>query len=389
MKVNYTLEEIAGAALPVAPDRLYQVQTRAIRLGQNVIDEVGALAAAYLEPGHLLLLADHHTFPLAGEAVETSLRNAGFTVHRLLLEDGHDGKVEADDEGVARVGAAIDALPRPVGGVVALGAGTINDLAKLPAFQKGVPYGVVGTAASMNGYTSAIAAILSGGVKRTIGCAPPRFVLADLDIVAAAPLELARAGLGDLLSKPVSSGDWRLSHLLLGEAFHLLPVRLVEGAFRRSQAVASGIGKGDPEALGHLMEALILSGISMASAGSSSPASGGEHLLSHLWDMTAPYRGRKVGLHGAQVGVATLVSATLYQHLRSRRLTAADVDRLVSRLPDFDAYSSRLASLPAGLRPAVEVESRRKYPTKTVLQVRLSDLSSRWDTLWEDLGDFL
>lgn len=394
MTAYTSLSQIVGAQLPVVEGQLYEVQTKEIRIGRGNLASLGELAARHLvpaggKPGHVLLLADTHTFPLAGSALRRSLAHAGFSVSVLQLEDGHDGKVEADDTMVDEVEMALDALPEPRSGVIALGAGTVNDLAKLPAFRKGLPYGVVPTAASMNGYTSAIAAILAGGVKRTISCAPPRFVLCDLELVATAPLELARSGLGDLLSKPVSSGDWRLSHRLLGEAFYTLPVTMVESAFRQTQAVAEGIGKGDPEALAPLMEALLISGISMASAGSSSPASGGEHLLSHLWDMTAPYRHRAVGLHGAQVGVATQVTATLYQKLRAYTPGPNAVAEALERLQDFDAYQARLGSLPPELLPAVVVESKKKYPSKEVLKARLEQVVNGWDALWADLSGWV
>lgn len=384
-----SLDQIIGATLPVNPEKPYTVQTREVRLGRGGLTQLGAMAARHFSPGHVLLLADHHTWPLAGEILQHSLEHAGFEVQVLLLQDGHDGKVEADDHALSVVDAALSVLSQPRAGVVALGAGTVNDCAKLPAFRASLPYGVVPTAASMNGYTSAIAAILSGGVKRTISCAPPRFVLTDLELVATAPLELARSGLGDLMSKPVSSGDWRLSHRLLGEPFYSLPVTMVQHAFERTQAVAEGIGKGSPEALRPLMEALLISGVCMASAGSSSPASGGEHLLSHLWDMTAGARGRAVGLHGAQVGVATLVTATLYQQLRKLKPTLELVEARVEALQPFEVYAERLSSLPAELRPAVEVESRKKYPTPELLRTRLTQVVEGWEALWEDLGQNL
>ncbi len=385
MNRGYALEDVVGAELTLDDGTTYRVRTRIATLDRGVADTVGSAAGHTMRPGHLLLLADHHTFPLAGDTVVSALRNAAFDVHRLLLDDAHDGRVEADDSTLKVVEGALGALPEPRAGVVALGSGTLNDLAKLSAFRAGLPYGVVATAASMNGYTSAIAAILSEGVKRTIPCAGPRFVVADLDIIAAAPIEMTRAGFGDLMSKPVSSGDWLLSHLLLGEPFHRLPVALVESAFSKVQSRARGVGSGDPEAVGCLMEALLLSGISMASAGSSAPASGGEHLISHLWDMTAWYRGRTVGLHGAQVGVATLITATLYRFLAELDHRAIDIERRLAALEPFGAYSRRLTSLPAEIYPSVLEESRAKHPTPAALRARLESTRERWTATWERL----
>lgn len=388
-----SLGALVGATLPISPERSYLVQTKEILLGRGLLDQAGAMARRHLG-GHsgglpggslLLLVSDTHLFPLFGQTVRRSLEDAGFSVVVTLLPDASGGKVEADDESCAHVLEAIQGLDTRPAGLIALGAGTVNDCTKLPAFREGLPYGVITTAASMNGYTSAIAAILQGGVKRTLSAAPPRFVLTDLDVVASAPIDMARAGLGDLLSKPVSSADWRLSHRLLGEPFMALPVMMVEDAFRRTQALAEGIGQGRPEALGPLMEALLISGISMASAGSSSPASGGEHLLSHLWDMTSHYRGRPVGAHGAQVGVATLVTATLYQKIRAWKPGPDALEHALAHWQPWESYRSRLQGLPDALRPLVEIESRAKLPTRDALRARLETVLGGWEALGADL----
>jgi glycerol-1-phosphate dehydrogenase [NAD(P)+] len=50
----------------------------------------------------------------------------------------------------------------------------------------------------------------------------------------------------------------------------------------------------------------------MAISGTSSPASGAEHLFSHYWDMMRLRAGQPLNLHGAQVGVGSLVVDRLY-----------------------------------------------------------------------------
>lgn len=378
-------EALAGRSIEVWPDRVYTVHTRAFELGRANLDRSGAAFAAHLPVGPVLLLQDDNTRAVAGDEVARSLTAAGFTVHPYTLEGPAGEHIEATGERVDEVIQAVDAIGDAVA-AIAVGSGTINDLVKYASFQRQIPYGVCATAASMNGYTSAIAAILEDGIKRTLGCLPPVVVVADLDIVAAAPAALTLAGLGDLLSKPVSSGDWRLGHLLLGEAFTEVPLVLVEAAFRKVQAAARGIGEGSPAAVGALLEALLLSGISMASAGTSSPASGGEHLISHYWDMVAPFRGRHVGLHGAQVGVTTLISATLYQHLMARRPTEADIERRLAALPAAEDYIEALSACPEPLRPGIRAEVLKKFPTREVLGARLRALAQGWDHIWGEVG---
>jgi glycerol-1-phosphate dehydrogenase [NAD(P)+] len=203
--------------------------------------------------------------------------------------------------------------------VAAVGSGTVNDLAKELARRWQRPCFVLATAASMNGYTSAIVALLEAGLKTTRPAPPPLLVLADPEVLATAPPELARAGLGDLVSKPYCGCDWKIAALLRDQYHCPLPDRLLSRPFERALEELPGLGLGTPQGARLLFKLLLISGLSMAVVGSSSPASGGEHLLSHYWDMVRLREGARLNLHGAQVGVASLVVDDLY-----RQILAAD-----------------------------------------------------------------
>ncbi|MGB0645999.1 MAG: iron-containing alcohol dehydrogenase, partial [Bradymonadia bacterium] len=245
---------------------------------------------------HCVLLADPDTLSACDGL------NAPFE-HLILPK-----KPMADTETINQI---IAQVPRGTH-IVALGGGTINDLAKRTSQLLDQPYIIAGTAASMNGYASGIAAILDQGLKTTVPAAPPRAIILDTEILAQAPAALAQAGLGDLISKPVSDTDWWLAGQL-GEAdYSELPGKIVQHAMERATANPTEIRNRCPSAHGALGEALVLSGIAMVVAGSSSPASGGEHLISHLWDMENIILQRPKHLHGAQVGVTTCISAAIY-----------------------------------------------------------------------------
>ena len=62
-----------------------------------------------------------------------------------------------------------------------------QDIVKRASHETDRPYMVVWTAASMDGYTSFGAAITKDGYKQTLSCPAPRAVLADLDVLTAAP----------------------------------------------------------------------------------------------------------------------------------------------------------------------------------------------------------
>ncbi len=270
-------------------------------LTEDVIIEQGALSAVRaLAQQHLgkkcVLLADPETLSAC----------AGLDVPfaKLMLPSNP----MADTQTIAQI---LEQLPAEHN-IVALGSGTINDLAKRASEIVKRPYVVAGTAASMNGYASGIAAILDNGLKTTVPATPPKAIILDTDIVAHAPAKLAQAGLGDLISKPVSDTDWWLADQLGEATYSTLPGDIVHHAMERATAEPTAIRNRSPQAHGALGEALILSGVAMVVAGSSSPASGGEHLISHLWDMESLALGKEKYLHGAQVGLTTCLSAGIY-----------------------------------------------------------------------------
>src|SRR6185295_482865 len=144
--------------------------------------------------------------------------------------------------------------------VVAVGSGTINDLCKLAARDRGVPQLVFATAPSMNGYTSLSASLTEGGVKRSLRAATPVAAFFDLGVLAAAPIRLIRAGLGDSICRPTAQADWRLAHLLLDQPYRAAPFALLAGDEAALLARADALVTGDLAAMRHLARTLVLSG---------------------------------------------------------------------------------------------------------------------------------
>ncbi|MEO1273712.1 MAG: iron-containing alcohol dehydrogenase, partial [Myxococcota bacterium] len=231
---------------------------------------------------------------------------------------------------------------QPITGVIVIGAGTLNDIAKMAAFKADLPYAVVGTAPSMNGYTSSIAALLTNGVKTTQPCRAPVVCLADLDIMANSPYRMIASGLGDLISKPVSNADWRLSFRLLDAHYADNVMVLVDEAARLLEGIAPGLAARDTEAVGRLTASLCLSGLAMSVAGTSAPASGGEHLISHYIDMTHFAFGQSHDFHGCQVGVGTITTAALYEKLAALDPSTIDIEARIAAWPAWPDHRDRL-----------------------------------------------
>jgi len=163
----------------------------------------------------------------------------------------------------------------------------------------------------MNGYAAANVAPAVDGVKTLVRARAHRIVAADPAVLAAAPAELTSAGLGDVIAKTVSTLDWKMNELLFDEPYSAAIAGIVDHVQDRFLRDPQRLAGRDPDAISGLFEALVYSGCAMTLQGSSLPASGGEHLISHALDMRASAEGIAHDLHGRQVGVGTIFAAAL------------------------------------------------------------------------------
>jgi glycerol-1-phosphate dehydrogenase [NAD(P)+] len=278
----------------------------------------------------VFLLDDTNTHTAAGRNISKLFDKSNIRYQRLELP----GHVHANLEVVEQ------ALQAAAGYrlIIAVGAGTINDIGKYAASRMGIPYWTVPTAPSMNGYTSAIAAIEAQGVKRTLPATPPERIYADPQVIQNAPGRLRQSGFCDILAKSVSDLDWQCESLLFNGTHCTLPEALVSATEASYIDNPEKIDSGDPEAIMGLFRGLLVSGVSMSLAGSSAPASGGEHLVSHFLDMRKKITGRKPDLHGLQVAAGIIVAAVCYRLLsqvephmlkaNARKVLDSDVQRI-------------------------------------------------------------
>jgi glycerol-1-phosphate dehydrogenase [NAD(P)+] len=285
----------AAIAVPVKSVRI----ERSLR-GQEA-DSVRALG---LGP-RIAIVSDPATHEVLGARIERALAGLGAITPVMLEREPH-----ADAETVAalrRACASVDAL-------VAVGSGTINDLCKCAAAREGKPYVVFATAPSMNGYTSMNAAITVDGHKKSLPVATPIGVFMDLEVMAAAPSRMIRAGLGDSLCRPTAQADWLLSHYLITTPYRNAPFAMLAEDESTLFDAPDALVRGDLDAMRALARTLALSGLGMTICNGSYPASQGEHLISHYIDMYSP-PGRPHYFHGEQVAVATLTMARIQEEM--------------------------------------------------------------------------
>jgi glycerol-1-phosphate dehydrogenase [NAD(P)+] len=276
-------------------------------------DAIERLSAA--APERVLVVMDANTREAAGERVAAMLGDPP----TVVFEAGHG--LHPDWPEVARVRAGLGSGVTPV----AVGAGVITDIVRYASHDAGQDFISVPTAASMDGYSSSMAAMQINGVKLTFPARAPIAIYADPQVLGAAPTELTRAGIGDLLGKTTAGVDWLAAHLLYGERYDSAVAADMRRAMLLTAENVPALMAGDPAAMRDLIDGLIQSGNAIASFGNSRPASGLEHHASHFWDLLAARGLRDHGSHGLQVGYATASGMRLQRHAYA--VTFSDLHR--------------------------------------------------------------
>ncbi|WP_328718205.1 iron-containing alcohol dehydrogenase family protein [Streptomyces sp. NBC_00247] len=191
--------------------------------------------------------------------------------------------------------------------VVGLGGGKIIDVAKYAAARVGLPLVAVATNLSHDGLCSPVATLDNDNGRGSYGVPTPIAVVIDLDVVRRAPARYIRSGIGDAVSNISCVADWELAQRVNGEEVDGLAAAMARQAGEAVLRHPGGIA--DDEFLKVLAEGLVLTGISMAVAGDSRPASGACHEINHAFDLLHPARAAS---HGEQVGLG----ACFAMHLR-------------------------------------------------------------------------
>ena len=203
--------------------------------------------------------------------------------------------------------------------LIAVGGGTIHDIVRYCAKQRGIPFVSVPTAASCDGFCSNVASMTWENYKNTMPCRAPALVVADLSVLCRAPRYLTNSGVGDMIGKFTALADWRISNAVTGEAVCQRIYGIMEEAVDRIWENALEIREGEPSTYEAVTYGLLMSGLAMQMLGTSRPASGGEHHISHLIEMEPAALGvHSEALHGEKVGVGSILASSEYHRLTQR-----------------------------------------------------------------------
>jgi glycerol-1-phosphate dehydrogenase [NAD(P)+] len=358
-------ELLAGRLRDPQSGELLKVPVKRVVIEKSLAASEADLIADLDLPAPYAVVSDYNTHEALGRRVEAALAGRGVISVRL------PGRPHPDEQTAAKVMAA----GAKAGSYIAVGSGTINDLAKFSAAQQGKRCAVFATAPSMNGYTSVNVAITMGGHKKSLPAVAPEGVFCDLSVLSSAPVRLVRAGFGDAICRSTAQADWYMAHRLRGSAYRALPFSLFADLEDEMVTGVEALTRGDPAAIESLTRVLLLSGFGMTICGGSYPASQGEHLISHYIEMLGSHDD-SAPMHGEQIAVTTLVMARLQEAL------------LATAPPRLKASSVTLAELTAHFGDELGRDCMVEIMPKLLNDAQADELNDKLERIWPSLtGD--
>ncbi|MDI9469232.1 MAG: sn-glycerol-1-phosphate dehydrogenase [Bacillota bacterium] len=307
---DFHFQDALGQELPCSCGRVHRTQLEAFIISAKVADRLPDLLRRW-GCRHPYLVMDRNTERVQGADVRAALRAAGFPAQDFIFPDP---ELVPDESALKRLEAATRRA-EAIDFWIAVGSGTLNDLVRYVAHRRSQPYLVVATAPSMDGYASGASPLIIDRMKQTFPAQSPRAILADPEVLAAAPERLLAAGVGDVLGKYSALADWELGRIVTGESYCPFLVARVARSRDSVLALRRAIFRRELAAVTELFYALVEVGIAMDYQGSSRPASGAEHHLAHFWEMQQLLDGCHAPPHGIQVAYGALLTAELWRAL--------------------------------------------------------------------------
>ena len=279
---------------------------REILVGHKVTAQVAKLCNRISSGNAALIVADKNTKKLLGNEIRKILSKANYDVKEKIVSKPTVGEVNNVIKYAHK--NKIDLL-------LGVGGGSVIDITKLAAHDTSKPFISVPTCASHDGIASPRAALKhrSGSVSKT--AISPLAILADTAIISRAPYRMLSSGCADVISNLSAVLDWELAYRLKGEEFSSHAAVLAETASQLLIDHSDEIRPDAEESAWLAVKAMIVSGVAMSVAGNTRPASGAEHMFSHMLDHLGPgimLKGRGRALHGEQCGVGSIMMVYLH-----------------------------------------------------------------------------
>ncbi len=165
---------------------VHQCSIKDVVIGKDALLQVPALLSGIRK---VLIVSDGNTRPLAFNKVTAALQAEGISWCEAYFNQSD--VVIPNEKSVEFI---LSCVASDVEALVGIGSGVISDLCKYASHKLGLPYMIIATAPSMDGYASAGAAMILDGIKVTPTAHVPTWIVGDVDILKNAPMKMIRAG---------------------------------------------------------------------------------------------------------------------------------------------------------------------------------------------------
>ena len=368
--------------------REHKIPFTVVQAGENLIEKIPEIIYSHLQirPEKFGIIYDRHIEDKLDTLFFEPFNELQLSYIRIPL-----GKKGLLLEAAVEVGnEAADSVPGDVDFLISVGSGVISDLAKWIATRISKPFMLVGTAASMNAYTSITGSMTENNVKTSKWLDPASAVLLDSELLASAPLEMTWAGIGDLLARDVANADWKLSEFIRGTYFCPVPFEMMgayEDAFTSN---IKALGRNEPSAMASLGDAILISGYSMTMLdGETSPSSGSEHILSHFFDFQHEVFDLPKHYHGTQVGLGTIIMSKAWEILRGIEPETLDIDDIEQRRLSQTAVNLDHRRVFGDYGTVFDVVVSKKRVDDIAFREYIQKIIQFWDPMWKVIDPYL
>ncbi len=360
---------------------VYATDTKHVVTGE-VVEESGELYKKHFGGLPAFLVADENTYGAAGAAAVSSFRKAGVDLEESFIFQAfpHLSCEYKNAQTLRKIVERRNAIP------VAVGSGTVNDLVKTAAFESGVRYMNIATAASVDGYTSPGASVIKDGFKTTIQCKAPLVIVADSEVLRSAPTAMSAAGYADLAGKYTAGVDWIIADVVGVDQIDKVAWRMVHEDLESRLEDPFGVAAGRKNALENLFTGLTMTGLAMQYLQRSRPASGLEHAMSHIWEMEGLSIDEEPVSHGFKVAIGTLASTALIETILRRNPGRLKESATAGWRPFSEIEGEIRKAFDHPLMDAVIAESKAKHLSREAHVIRVDAIVECWEKIRREVS---
>ncbi|MDL2206872.1 sn-glycerol-1-phosphate dehydrogenase [Eubacteriales bacterium OttesenSCG-928-N13] len=353
-----------------------------IYVGTGLIDQLASYVDARELGTNCVLVADEITYEVAGRKAYDALIKGGYQVTLCVLQ--REGELIPDE---SAVGEVLMTMSMSTEFFVSVGSGSITDTTRTVAAQTERPFVCVGTAPSMDGYTSVIAPMILRGTKVHVQAICPEIIVCDLDVLRTAPVDMFISGVGDVLGKYIAKADWVISSIVTDEIYCPSCGEIVTDAVNKLLKNIPEIKARTETGTRILIEALLLAGMTIMVIGNTRAVASVEHNIAHYWEMQQLQAGKRPPQHGTSVGVSTLLIWPYFEQFKALDPSKFDKQRALSQqLSHAQRERFMIESYGEATARSIMKENPGDFLTPEQLAARFDAVSANFHAIVQELN---